>query len=560
MNAAVSTAMHAINLARQFSATRSEADPAVRQRPDQRHCSDRPDWTGGLLLTGEPDRFSQRLDLPAGRLAAHSFQSLDAGFRGGNRIRNASDTHALRPARHARRARRHRQPQRPTAHEPARRLGSRPHMLKRTIHARLHAGRSAGCARAHARGARGRGHRPRPEHPVRTRIRHAAHGDPPGRIAGRGTSRARSRVRRTRFRPTRRRLAAWSEAAVASLPAGSTARVELAARRAGAVPNHDRVARRRPRPAAPRASGDPVNRARRADAGRSPGRDAAGAGRDLAARPRSSRAGARRIARANPWPASRNRSMRRSRMLADEIRLAGYLGLAPPGTAVDGSSALGAAERPDLAVAGGCGASLALDLGAPVGAVDAAYAVAPGVPLGCRASPNGRAAAAADTLVMRHAAIEPSPAQAGRLQLETNLRAARAGCGRQRRPRRRRATPRPRSERVLREQRLDRASRLALVAPQAAGRRDAAGIPGRGTRERHCGPADCDRSRRPGGCGRRRSTAGSAPESRRGTACRGRCASNSRHEATWPSATSPASAGRKRVARVVELRNTGLQP
>ena len=112
-------------------------------------------------------------------------------------------------------------------------------------------------------------------------------------------------------------------------------------------------------------------------------------------------------------------------MLADEIRLAGYLGLAPPGTAVDGSSAIGAAERPDLAVAGGCGASLALDLGAPVSAVDAAYAIAPAFPLGCRASPNGRAAGAADSLVIRHAAVEPAPAQAGRLQLETNLRAAR---------------------------------------------------------------------------------------------------------------------------------------
>lgn len=112
-------------------------------------------------------------------------------------------------------------------------------------------------------------------------------------------------------------------------------------------------------------------------------------------------------------------------MLADEIRLAGYLGLAPPGTAVDGSSTLGAAERADLAVAGGCGPSLALDLGAPVGAVDSAFAAAPGIPLGCRAAPNGRAAGATDTLVIRHAAIEPSLAQAGRLQLETNLRAAR---------------------------------------------------------------------------------------------------------------------------------------
>lgn len=117
-------------------------------------------------------------------------------------------------------------------------------------------------------------------------------------------------------------------------------------------------------------------------------------------------------------------------VLADEIRLAGYLGLAPPGTAVEGSSGLGTTERPDLAVAGGCGPSLALDLAAPVSAADAAYASAPGMPLGCRASPNGRAAGSADTLVIRHAAVELSPAQAGRLQLETNLRGARlAGDG-----------------------------------------------------------------------------------------------------------------------------------
>ena len=112
-------------------------------------------------------------------------------------------------------------------------------------------------------------------------------------------------------------------------------------------------------------------------------------------------------------------------MIADEIRLAGYLGLAPPGTPVDGSSALGAAERADLAVAGACGPSLALDLATPVSAADAAYAVVAGIPLGCRASPDGRAAAVADTLVVRHAAVEPSPADDGRLQLETNLRAAR---------------------------------------------------------------------------------------------------------------------------------------
>jgi hypothetical protein len=81
-------------------------------------------------------------------------------------------------------------------------------------------------------------------------------------------------------------------------------------------------------------------------------------------------------------------------------------------------------ERADLAVAGGCGASLAHDLAAPLVAVDAAYAAAPGVALGCRPSPDGRAMAGTDTLILRHASAEPAPAQAGRLQLETNLRSA----------------------------------------------------------------------------------------------------------------------------------------
>ncbi len=111
-------------------------------------------------------------------------------------------------------------------------------------------------------------------------------------------------------------------------------------------------------------------------------------------------------------------------LLVDEIRLAGYLGLAPPATTVVGSSALGSAERPDLAVSGNCGFSLAHDLGSPVAAADSAFAAAPGIPVGCRASPNGRAAPLADTLILRHASPESTAAMAGRLQLETNLRAA----------------------------------------------------------------------------------------------------------------------------------------
>jgi type IV pilus assembly protein PilW len=111
-------------------------------------------------------------------------------------------------------------------------------------------------------------------------------------------------------------------------------------------------------------------------------------------------------------------------VLVDEIRLAGYLGLAPPASAVDGASAIGTPERPDLAVGGSCGASLAHDLPVLLFAVDAAYQAAAGLPLGCRPGPDGRHATHADTLVVRHAAPEASLPEAGRLQLETNLRAA----------------------------------------------------------------------------------------------------------------------------------------
>jgi type IV pilus assembly protein PilW len=111
-------------------------------------------------------------------------------------------------------------------------------------------------------------------------------------------------------------------------------------------------------------------------------------------------------------------------LLVDEIRLAGYLGLAAPRSLVDGASALGRPERADLVVAGSCGPSLAHDLAVPIGVVDGAYAAAPGLAIGCRPSPDGRAVGNADTLVIRHAGAGAVPAQAGRLQLETNLRSA----------------------------------------------------------------------------------------------------------------------------------------
>jgi hypothetical protein len=111
-------------------------------------------------------------------------------------------------------------------------------------------------------------------------------------------------------------------------------------------------------------------------------------------------------------------------LLVDEVRLAGYLGLAAPLSPVVGASALGTPERADLAVAGGCGPSVAHDLAVPLVVVDAAYEASPGMALGCHPSPDGRAAESADTLILRHAGAEPMPAQAGRLQLETNLRSA----------------------------------------------------------------------------------------------------------------------------------------
>ena len=133
--------------------------------------------------------------------------------------------------------------------------------------------------------------------------------------------------------------------------------------------------------------------------------------------------GRARIGRARRWPRSRSRSTPVPHA-ADEIRLAGYLGLAPPATAVAGSRRSAASSGRTSAVSGSCGKSLALDLVSPVAAANSGYAAAPGVPLGCRASPDGRPGPATDTLVLRHAAAEAGRAQAGRLQLETNLRSA----------------------------------------------------------------------------------------------------------------------------------------
>lgn len=112
-------------------------------------------------------------------------------------------------------------------------------------------------------------------------------------------------------------------------------------------------------------------------------------------------------------------------ILVDEIRMAGYLGLAPPGSPVDGATTLGTPEPTDLQVSGGCGPSLAHDLARPLVIVAGVYAAAAEVALLCRPSPEGRVQDDADTLVVRRANTDSTSAQAGRLQLESTLRSAR---------------------------------------------------------------------------------------------------------------------------------------
>lgn len=112
-------------------------------------------------------------------------------------------------------------------------------------------------------------------------------------------------------------------------------------------------------------------------------------------------------------------------VLEDGIRMAGYLGLAPAGTAVAGATPLGTAEPAELAVAGSCAASLALDLAHPVAASDGVYRAAPAVPMGCRPAPRGRHVTGSDVLILRHAAAQDSTPAAGRIQVESSLRAAR---------------------------------------------------------------------------------------------------------------------------------------
>jgi type IV pilus assembly protein PilW len=112
-------------------------------------------------------------------------------------------------------------------------------------------------------------------------------------------------------------------------------------------------------------------------------------------------------------------------LLAADLRLAGHLGLAPPGTPVEGAQPVGTPEPAPLAVAGRCGESLALDLAVPLSVADGRYGSGATGALGCAPAPSGRAVGGADALLIRHAAGDAVASAAGRLQLESNRRRAR---------------------------------------------------------------------------------------------------------------------------------------
>lgn len=63
-NAAIITAMHAVNLARQFAAIRGESIRLCGSH-DARECSGRTDWSTGLLLANDGDDLRRSLPLAA---------------------------------------------------------------------------------------------------------------------------------------------------------------------------------------------------------------------------------------------------------------------------------------------------------------------------------------------------------------------------------------------------------------------------------------------------------------------------------------------------------------
>lgn len=84
MSAAVATAMHAVNLARQFSATRGETIRLCGS-DDARACSGRADWSGSLLVADVADRFRESLVLAEGDGAPRIRSNRSAiDFQGGS--------------------------------------------------------------------------------------------------------------------------------------------------------------------------------------------------------------------------------------------------------------------------------------------------------------------------------------------------------------------------------------------------------------------------------------------------------------------------------------------
>jgi type IV fimbrial biogenesis protein FimT len=84
LNAAVTTAMHGVNLARQFSAARSETI-LLCGASDRQECAGSNDWSGGLLLRDEGESFRRALPLPDGRGAPIVRSNRDSvHFEGGS--------------------------------------------------------------------------------------------------------------------------------------------------------------------------------------------------------------------------------------------------------------------------------------------------------------------------------------------------------------------------------------------------------------------------------------------------------------------------------------------
>ncbi len=81
--AAVSTAMHAVNLARQLAAIRGETIRLCGSR-DARQCSGGTDWSSGLLVTTDDESLHRSLPLPAiARASALRANRGDVAFEAG---------------------------------------------------------------------------------------------------------------------------------------------------------------------------------------------------------------------------------------------------------------------------------------------------------------------------------------------------------------------------------------------------------------------------------------------------------------------------------------------